>query len=89
MPCGNDQCIALVNGCAWSETTTCTYVFPGVLCTCGVDEYIGTANDKGTCSYLVRPSVRVATKLVTGRARSLFIYLPNCSGTFTAEEVLG
>jgi hypothetical protein len=87
-PC-NGGCSVVVNSCAFGYSGGCYMVFPGKQCPCDLNVYWGTAQNSSTCSSLARPSVRVAVRRVVGPPRSFFIYLPNCAGTFSVDEVLG
>lgn len=86
-PCGG-SCSVEVKSCRTiEEFNTCTYVFPGVQCPCGVDDYVGTANTSGTCDSLVQPTQTAKFKTIVRRPSVFVVYIPNCVGSYSIERV--
>lgn len=88
-PCGNNTCSVNPYGCAYGYGS-CFYVFPGIACPCATsEEYVGTAqNNPAACGELVRPNVKASIRTAAGAARTFVVYLPNCKGSFSIEEVV-
>lgn len=81
-------CTVRVGECAFG-TGDCYYEFPGVQCSCNVNEYFPNGvNNPSACGDVVRPPVRASVKTAAGFARTFLIYLPNCMGGLSIEEVL-
>ena len=81
-------CVVSIKACR-AGTQKCYEEFPGVQCPCDVNECWGTATDTGPNRDVpVRPTVRAALKTSAGAARSLFLYLANCDGTYSLEKVV-
>ena len=81
-------CVVIVNECQ-SGHNDCYWTFPGVQCSCDTNEYFANAqHNPNACGQLVRPTVRASIKTAAGVARTFLIYLPNCKGSFSVEQVV-
>lgn len=81
-------CVVFVRGCAYGSGD-CYYIFPGVQCPCDINEYWANAeSNPSVCGQLVRPTAHASFKTAVGTVRSFVVYLPNCKGSLSVEEVV-
>lgn len=86
VPCGNNQCSVLTYGCAWGNGS-CYAIAKYIQCPCDPNSYVGEADNVG-CDYAARITHLALSVAIAGGAPLAFVvYVPNCKGGYSIEEI--